>query len=102
MIVELWYNANLADRDENAMRGMVWKGTFQTSQAIDPSTDEEWLEMIYAMFNKGSGVEHPAMRAHKLRSLSVSDVVCLRESPAGLNPRFYYCDIIGFRPVEKP
>ena len=55
------------------------------------------LENIYKKFN----VDHPA--DYKGRSLSVSDVVEIRESDT-LNPGFYFVDSIGFKSIsfDKP
>ena len=51
------------------------------------------LENIYQKFN----VDHPA--DYKGRSLSVSDVVEIRESDT-LNPGFYFVDSIGFKGIS--
>ena len=51
------------------------------------------LESIYRKFN----IEHPA--DYKGRSLSVSDVVEIRESDT-LNPGFYFVDSIGFKSIS--
>lgn len=51
------------------------------------------LENIYQKFN----VDHPA--DYKGRSLSVSDVVEIRESDT-LNPGFYFVDSIGFKAIS--
>jgi len=51
------------------------------------------LESIYRKFN----IEHPA--DYKARSLSVSDVVEIRESDT-LNPGFYFVDNIGFKSIS--
>lgn len=51
------------------------------------------LENIYQKFN----VDHPA--DYKGRSLSVSDVVEIRESDT-LDPGFYFVDSIGFKPIS--
>ena len=51
------------------------------------------LENIYQKFN----VDHPA--DYKGRSLSVSDVVEIRESDT-LNPGFYFVDSIGFKSIS--
>ena len=51
------------------------------------------LESIYQKFN----VDHPA--DYKGRSLSVSDVVEIRESDT-LNPGFYFVDSIGFKSIS--
>lgn len=51
------------------------------------------LENIYQKFN----IDHPA--DYKGRSLSVSDVVEIRESDT-LNPGFYFVDSIGFKSIS--
>ena len=51
------------------------------------------LENIYQKFN----VDHPA--DYKGRSLSVTDVVEIRESDT-LNPGFYFVDSIGFKSIS--
>ena len=73
------------------------KGTKEVNAAAydrvyDGKMDCNSLENIYQKFN----VDHPA--DYKGRSLSVSDVVEIRESDT-LNPGFYFVDSIGFKPI---
>lgn len=49
------------------------------------------LEEVYRMFN----LDHP--EGYRGRSLSVSDIVC---DESGEEPRYYFCDSIGFREVQ--
>ncbi|MBR4655041.1 MAG: DUF3849 domain-containing protein [Oscillospiraceae bacterium] len=52
------------------------------------------LEDVFQVFNTGGH------RLHRGHSLSVSDIVELRD-PAGDTPAgFYYCDSVGFQPVD--
>ena len=74
------------------------KGTKEVNAAAydrvyDGKMDCISLESIYQKFN----VDHPA--AYKGRSLSVSDVVEIRESDT-LNPGFYFVDSIGFKSIS--
>lgn len=74
------------------------KGTKEVNAAAydrvyDGKMDCISLENIYQKFN----VDHPA--DYKGRSLSVSDVVEIRESDT-LNPGFYFVDSIGFKPIS--
>lgn len=74
------------------------KGTKEVNAAAydrvyDGKMDCISLENIYQKFN----VDHPA--DHKGRSLSVSDVVEIRESDT-LNPGFYFVDSIGFKSIS--
>lgn len=59
----------------------------------DGKLDCNSLETIYEKFN----IDHPA--DYKGRSLSVSDVVEIRESDT-LNPGFYFVDSIGFKSIS--
>lgn len=73
------------------------KGTKEVNAAAydrvyDGKMDCISLENIYQKFN----VDHPA--DYKGRSLSVSDVVEIRESDT-LNPGFYFVDSIGFKSI---
>ena len=74
------------------------KGTKKVNAAAydrvyDGKMDCISLENIYQKFN----VDHPA--DYKGRSLSVSDVVEIRESDT-LNPGFYFVDSIGFKSIS--
>lgn len=74
------------------------KGTKDVNAAAydrvyDGKVDCISLENIYQEFN----VDHPA--DYKGRSLSVSDVVEIRESDT-LNPSFYFVDSIGFKSIS--
>lgn len=74
------------------------KGTKEVNAAAydrvyDGKMDCNSLENIYQKFN----VDHPA--DYKGRSLSVSDVVEIRESDT-LNPGFYFVDSIGFKSIS--
>ena len=89
------------DRDDNRVcfLGLDTLERFQHSKKVDPALydriydgklDCNSLEAIYEKFN----IDHPA--DYKGRSLSVSDVVEIRESDT-LNPGFYFVDSIGFK-----
>lgn len=74
------------------------KGTKEVNAAAydrvyDGKMDCNSLENIYQKFN----IDHPA--DYKGRSLSVSDVVEIRESDT-LNPGFYFVDSIGFKSIS--
>lgn len=74
------------------------KGTKEVNAAAydrvyDGKMDCISLENIYQKFN----VDHPT--DYKGRSLSVSDVVEIRESDT-LNPGFYFVDSIGFKSIS--
>ena len=92
------------DRDNNRVcfLGLDSLERFQHSKEVDPSLydrtydgklDCSSLETIYEKFN----IDHPA--DYKGRSLSVSDVVEIRESDT-LNPGFYFVDSIGFKAIS--
>ena len=92
------------DRDDNRIcfLGLDTLERFQHSKEVDPvlydrvydgKLDCNSLETIYEKFN----IDHPA--DYKGRSLSVSDVVEIRESDT-LNPGFYFVDSIGFKPIS--
>ena len=91
------------DRDNNRVcfLGLDTLERFQHSKEVDPvlydrvydgKLDCNSLETIYEKFN----INHPA--DYKGRSLSVSDVVEIRESDT-LNPGFYFVDSIGFKSI---
>ena len=93
------------DRDDNRIcfLGLDTLERFQHSKEVDPvlydrvydgKLDCNSLETIYEKFN----IDHPA--DYKGRSLSVSDVVEIRESDT-LNPGFYFVDSIGFKSLCK-
>lgn len=92
------------DRDNNRIcfLGLDSLERFQHSKEVDPALydrtydgklDCSSLETIYEKFN----IDHPA--DYKGRSLSVSDVVEIRESDT-LNPGFYFVDSIGFKSIS--
>ena len=92
------------DRDDNRVcfLGLDTLERFQHFKAVDPALydrvydgklDCNSLETIYEKFN----IDHPA--DYKGRSLSVSDVVEIRESDT-LNPGFYFVDSIGFKSIS--
>ena len=92
------------DRDNNRVcfLGLDTLERFQHSKEVDPvlydrvydgKLDCNSLETIYEKFN----IDHPA--DYKGRSLSVSDVVEIRESDT-LNPGFYFVDSIGFNLIS--
>ena len=92
------------DRDDNRIcfLGLDTLERFQHSKEVDPvlydrvydgKLDCNSLETIYEKFN----IDHPA--DYKGRSLSVSDVVEIRESDT-LNPGFYFVDSIGFKSIS--
>ena len=92
------------DRDNNRVcfLGLDTLERFQHSKEVDPvlydrvydgKLDCNSLETIYEKFN----INHPA--DYKGRSLSVSDVVEIRESDS-LNPGFYFVDSIGFKLIS--
>ena len=92
------------DRDDNRVcfLGLDTLERLQHSKAVDPALYDRVydgklncnsLEAIYEKFN----IDHPA--DYKGRSLSVSDVVEIRESDT-LNPGFYFVDSIGFKSIS--
>lgn len=92
------------DRDNNRVcfLGLDTLERFQHSKEVDPvlydrvydgKLDCNSLETIYEKFN----INHPA--DYKGRSLSVSDVVEIRESDT-LNPGFYFVGSIGFKSIS--
>ena len=92
------------DRDNNRVcfLGLDTLERFQHSKEVDPvlydrvydgKLDCNSLETIYEKFN----INHPA--DYMGRSLSVSDVVEIRESDT-LNPGFYFVDSIGFKSIS--
>ena len=92
------------DRDDNRVcfLGLDTLERFQHSKEVEPTLydrvydgklDCNSLEAIYEKFN----IDHPA--DYKGRSLSVSDVVEIRESDT-LNPGFYFVDSIGFKAIS--
>ena len=92
------------DRDDNRIcfLGLDTLERFQHSKEVDPvlydrvydgKFDCNSLETIYEKFN----IDHPA--DYKGRSLSVSDVVEIRESDT-LSPGFYFVDSIGFKLIS--
>lgn len=92
------------DRDNNRIcfLGLDSLERFQHSKEVDPALydrtydgklDCSSLETIYEKFN----IDPPA--DYKGRSLSVSDVVEIRESDT-LNPGFYFVDCIGFKSIS--
>ena len=92
------------DRDNNRIcfLGLDSLERFQRSKEVDPALydrtydgklDCSSLETIYEKFN----IDHPA--DYTGRSLSVSDVVEIRESDT-LKPGFYFVDSIGFKKIS--
>ena len=92
------------ERDDNRIcfLGLDTLERFQHSKEVDPvlydrvydgKLDCNSLENIYQKFN----VDHPA--DYTGRSLSVSDVVEIRESDT-LKPGFYFVDSIGFKKIS--
>ena len=92
------------ERDDNRIcfLGLDTLERFQHSKEVDPvlydrvydgKLDCNSLETIYEKFN----IDHPA--DYKGRSLSVSDVVEIRESDT-MNPSFYFVDSIGFKVIS--
>ena len=92
------------DRDDNRVcfLGLDTLERFQHSKEVDPALydriydgklDCNSLEAIYEKFN----IDHPA--DYQGRSLSVSDVVEIRESDT-LPPGFYFVDSIGFKAIS--
>jgi len=92
------------DRDDNRIcfLGLDTLERIQQSKAVDPALydrvydgklDCNSLETIFEKFN----IDHPA--DYNGRSLSVSDVVEIRESDT-LNPGFYFVDSIGFKGIS--
>lgn len=92
------------DRDDNRIcfLGLDTLERLQQSKAVDPALydrvydgklDCNSIETIFEKFN----IDHPA--DYNGRSLSVSDVVEIRESDT-LNPGFYFVDSIGFKGIS--
>lgn len=92
------------DRDDNRVcfLGLDTLEQFQHSKEVDPAIydrvydgnlDCSSLETIYQKFN----TDHPA--DYTGRSLSVSDVVEIKESDT-FNPGFYFVDSIGFKAIS--
>lgn len=71
----------------------TWFDTRPQWKSDEFKLDCSSLETIYEKFN----IDHPA--DYKGRSLSVSDVVEIRESDT-LNPGFYFVDSIGFKSIS--
>lgn len=97
------YQINL-DRDENgiAFESLDTMQKWQKSPDIDSAIydkvfegtiDASDLEGVYEIFN----LDHPD--GYSGRSMSVSDIVEICRSDE-VKPGFYYCDSIGFKPVE--
>ena len=95
------YQVN-TDRDEHHVVFMSYdmlerlQGTDKIDSEIydcvfEGEVDCKGLERVYRMFNE----EHPA--GYKGRSLSMSDIVEIIEPET--EPKFYYCDFIGFKDV---
>ena len=92
------------DRDENGVAFESYESLsrYQKSDKVnselydkvfDGPVEAENLEDIYRIFN----IDKP--EDYRGRSLSVSDVVEVSESP-DVKPSFYYCDSIGFKDIE--
>jgi len=54
--------------------------------------DHDILEMVFAQWNNGSGLESELFINSKIRSLSVNDIVCV-------NGRYYQCASFGWNEV---
>jgi hypothetical protein len=91
------------ERDEHRIAMMGYEDTLarMNGDAIDSSlydlvfdgeVEAKDLEAVYAKFN----LDHPA--GYTGRSMSVSDVVQVVESPTG-KEGFYFCDSIGFKEI---
>ena len=90
------------DKDRVAFFGYDEFPKFQDSDFVkselydkvySAEVDCNTLEDIYRKFN----IDHPA--DYKARSLSVSDVVEVKEG-SNVAPGFYFCDNIGFKVIE--
>lgn len=91
------------ERDEHRIAMMGYEDTLArlNGESIDPTlydlvfdgeVEAKDLEAVYAKFN----LDHPA--GYTGRSMSVSDVVQVMESPTA-KEGFYFCDSIGFREI---
>lgn len=56
-------------------------------------TVDSILEVVFGMFNHGSGIESELFLNSKCRSLSVNDVVLL-------NGKYYLCESVGWKEVS--
>lgn len=63
-----------------------------------PSHDSGVCEIVFAAMNHGSGREIPALDEKGLRSLSVGDIVKLRDDNGS---RAYLCAPLGWEPIES-
>lgn len=57
-------------------------------------TDNDLLEMVFAQWNHGSGMESEQFVGSKKRSLSVGDVVCV-------NGRYHLCKPFGWKEITS-
>ena len=57
-------------------------------------TDDDLLEMVFAQWNHGSGMECDQFISSKKRSLSVNDIVCV-------NGNYYQCASFGWNEVTS-
>jgi hypothetical protein len=55
---------------------------------------EDILEMVFARFNNGSGMEYKDFLDSRLRSLSVNDIV-------GVDGRLFQCQSSGWKEVDE-
>ena len=60
-------------------------------------SDYALAEAVWAAFNRGSGSEDLILDYDGLRSMSVGDVVEIRDDDG---PRFYRAASLGFKPIE--
>ena len=57
-------------------------------------TDDDLLEMVFARWNHGSGMESEQFIGSKKRSLSVNDIVCV-------NGKYHQCASFGWNEVTS-
>ena len=63
----------------------------KTEGEVDP---HDILEMVFAQWNHGSGLESELFINSKKRSMSVNDIVCV-------NGRYYQCESFGWKEVTS-
>ena len=90
--------------DANRIRFREYKDVLKEEGKLDPAlyrkvyegdVDCQDLEDVYELLNTNEPIP---FQGH---SLSVSDIVEVCEQVEGTNVGFYYCDIIGYKPVEE-
>ena len=64
--------------------------SIKTDGEVDP---HDILEMVFAQWNHGSGLESELFVRSKKRSLSVNDIVCV-------NGTYYLCESFGWKEVS--